>query len=161
MSEKKIRLNKLTKELNVGIDRILSFLVEKGHDGLNPTSKISEEIYQLLLNEFQLSKQAKMEAKIVAVKRNLEKESKEQESSEEIERIKTKTHKLEVKNIGFIDVAETKSSATVTQEPTIKPKVEQNKVIKAKADKLETPKLIGTKIDLDKIERKLNSLSQK
>ncbi len=156
MSEKKIRLNKLTKELNVGIDRILSFLVEKGHDGLNPTSKISEEIYQLLLNEFQLSKQAKMAARVVAAKRNLEKESKEQESSEELERIKAKPHKLEVKNIGFIDVAETKSSATVTQEPKTKPKVEQKKkkVIKAKADKLDTPKLTGTKIDLEKIQTK-------
>ena len=49
MSDKKsIRLNKLTKELNVGIDRILAFLAEKGHDGFKPTSKVSDDIYQLL-----------------------------------------------------------------------------------------------------------------
>ena len=46
MSEKKsIRLNKLTKELNVGSDRILSFLQVKGVTGLNPSSKISDDIY--------------------------------------------------------------------------------------------------------------------
>jgi len=63
MSEKKsIRLNKLTKELNVGIDRILAFLQEKGHDGLKPTSKVSDDIYQMLVDQFQASKQTKLAA---------------------------------------------------------------------------------------------------
>ena len=75
MSEKKsIRLNKLTKELNVGSDRILSFLQGKGVTGLNPTSKISDDVYQLLLSEFQMSKQTKLAAKIVANKLQMEQE---------------------------------------------------------------------------------------
>ena len=155
MSEKKIRLNKLTKELNVGIDRILSFLDEKGHNELNPTSKISEDIYQLLLNEFQLSKQTKMDAKIVATKLNLEKESKEQESSEELENIKTESPKLGVKTVGSIDLTDSKSEETKSQEPKIKPETEQKpELIKAKTIKLDTPKLTGKKIDLEKIQPK-------
>ena len=42
MSEKKsVRLNKLAKEFNVGMDRILAFLNEKGVEGIKPSSKIS------------------------------------------------------------------------------------------------------------------------
>ena len=37
--------------------RILSFLSDKGHDGLNPTSKVGDDIYQMLVAEFQASKQ--------------------------------------------------------------------------------------------------------
>ena len=57
---KKIRLNKLTKELNIGIDRILSFLSDKGHDDLKPTSKVGDDIYKMLVDEFQASKETKL-----------------------------------------------------------------------------------------------------
>ena len=77
MTEKRsIRLNKLTKELNVGIDRILAFLQEKGHKGLKPTSKVSDEIYEMLVDQFQASKQTKLAAKIVANKRSIEEDNK-------------------------------------------------------------------------------------
>jgi hypothetical protein len=120
MSEKKsIRLNKLTKELNVGSDRILSFLQGKGVAGLNPTSKISDDIYQLLLNEFQSSKQTKLAAKIVADKLQME------QVSQELEAEKIKTPTLDVKPIGTIDLPDSKTKKTG------EPKKEE--VIKAKA----------------------------
>jgi len=54
MSEKKsVRLNKLAKEFNVGMDRILAFLIEKGVEGIKPSSKISHDLYMDLLGEFQ------------------------------------------------------------------------------------------------------------
>ena len=53
MSEKKsVRLNKLAKEFNVGMDRILAFLDEKGVEGIKPSSKISHDVYMDLLGEF-------------------------------------------------------------------------------------------------------------
>ena len=146
MSEKKsIRLNKLTKELNVGSDRILSFLQGKGVTGLNPTSKISDDVYQLLLSEFQMSKQMKLAAKIVANKLQMEQESQELEA----EKIKVEPPKLNIKPIGTIDLSGTKSKTIDTDKKTEEPKKEE--VIKAKAQLLSQPKVTGEKVDLDKL----------
>ena len=144
MSEKKsIRLNKLTKELNVGSDRILSFLQGKGVTGLNPTSKISDDIYQLLLTEFQSSKQTKLAAKIVANKLQME------QVSQELEAEKTKTPTLGVKPIGIIDLPDSKTKKVKTDKKTEYPKKEE--VIKAKAQLLSKPKVMGEKVDLEKL----------
>ena len=146
MSEKKsIRLNKLTKELNVGSDRILSFLQGKGVTGLNPTSKISDDVYQLLLSEFQMSKQMKLAAKIVANKLQMEQESQELEA----EKIKVEPPKLDIKPIGTIDLSGTKSKTIDTDKKTEEPKKQE--VIKAKAQLLSQPKVTGEKVDLDKL----------
>ena len=102
MSDKKsVRLNKLTKELNVGIDRILSFLAEKGYDNLKPTSKVADDIYQLLVDEFQASKQTKLEAKIAANKLSMAEEKKELKQEE---KIKTEIPTIDVKPVGSIDL---------------------------------------------------------
>ena len=54
MSENKsVRLNKLAKEFNVSMDRILSFLENKGVEGIKPSSKIPHDLYMDLLGEFQ------------------------------------------------------------------------------------------------------------
>ncbi len=157
MSEKKIRLNKLTKELNVGIDRILSFLESKGHDGLKPSSKIQDDVYQLLLTEFQMSKQTKMAAKIVATNKILEEEAKEEKAAEP-EKIKTNTPKLEIKSLGTIDLSDKKKKEEKVEEKLEKkqeketPKKEE--VIKAKKIKLNAPTLTGEKIDLEKVQPK-------
>jgi len=146
MSEKKsIRLNKLTKELNVGSDRILSFLQEKGVTGLNPTSKISDDIYQLLLTEFQSSKQTKLAAKIVANKLQMEQVSQELEA----EIIKEEPPKFSIKHVGTIDLSGTQSKTLETDKKTEEPKKEE--VIKAKAQLLSKPKVTGEKVDLDKL----------
>jgi translation initiation factor IF-2 len=146
MSEKKsIRLNKLTKELNVGSDRILSFLQGKGVTGLNPTSKISDDVYQLLLSEFQMSKQMKLAAKIIANKLQMEQESQELEA----EKIKVEPPKLSIKPIGTIDLSATKSKTIDTDKKTEEPKKQE--VIKAKAQLLSQPKVTGEKVDLDKL----------
>ena len=49
MSElSKIRLNKVLRELNISLDRVIEFLNEKGHEvDARPTTKISNEIYEL------------------------------------------------------------------------------------------------------------------
>ena len=150
MSESKnIRLNKLTKELNVGIDRILSFLSAKGHDGLNPTAKVGDDIYQMLVAEFQASKQTKLAAKIVANKLSMEEDIKQ---IAEAEKIKTQTPTLDVKPIATIDLSD-KETKNKEEEKTPEPP-KKKEVIKAKAQILSTPKVTGEKIDLEKVQLK-------
>ena len=149
MSEnKKIRLNKLTKELNVGIDRILSFLSDKGHDGLNPTSKVGDDIYQMLVAEFQASKQTKLAAKIVASKLSMEEDIKQ---IAEAEKIKTQVPTLNIKPIGTIDLSDKK---TKKEEEEENPELPKKEVIKAKGQLLSKPKITGEKIDLEKVQPK-------
>ncbi|MDD2559546.1 MAG: translation initiation factor IF-2 [Bacteroidales bacterium] len=48
-----VRLNKITRELNVGISTLVEFLQKKGFEvENNPNAKISEEAYVLLVKEF-------------------------------------------------------------------------------------------------------------
>ena len=75
MSEQKsVRLNKLAKEFNVSMERIVSFLEEKGVDGMNPSSKVSHNIYMDLLGEFDSEKKAKLSADIAAIEREEKRE---------------------------------------------------------------------------------------
>ena len=146
MSDKKsIRLNKLTKELNVGIDRILAFLAEKGHDGLKPTSKVADDVYQLLVDQFQASKQTKLEAKIAANKLSMAEEKK---AVKEAEKIKTEIPTIDVKPVGNIDLTDKKQKS---EAPKQKEKPAKDEVIKAKAETLSKPKITGEKVDLDKL----------
>ena len=57
------RLSKVAKELNVGISTIVDHLKSVGEDvGSNPNTKIGEELYLLLLKEFQREKFEKEKA---------------------------------------------------------------------------------------------------
>ena len=55
MSETKtIRLNKALRELNISLDRAIEHLASKGHEvESRPTSKITKQEYEFLLDEFQ------------------------------------------------------------------------------------------------------------
>ena len=50
------RLSKVAKELNVGVDTIFEFLAQKGVEDLNRNSKISSEIYSILVMSISLIK---------------------------------------------------------------------------------------------------------
>ena len=90
-----MRLSKIAKELNISISRLAEFLDSKGHAiDVRPTTKISQEQYDILLQEFnkdfyekrqsseaiELKKQEKetqIERKIDVVESNLETEKEE------------------------------------------------------------------------------------
>ena len=59
-----IRLSKVTKECNVGLQTAVDFLQKKGFTDVesNPNAKISDEQYELLLNEFSAYKGLRNEA---------------------------------------------------------------------------------------------------
>lgn len=65
-SEKTIRLSKVTRELNIGLQTIVEFLSAKGIQvEYNSNAKISEQAYKLLYQEFQSEKSAKEEAQML------------------------------------------------------------------------------------------------
>ena len=69
MSEyKSIKLFKAAKELNIGINTILEFLGAKGFKIENkPTTKLDDNMYSVLLKEFQVDKIIKEEAKQISI----------------------------------------------------------------------------------------------
>gem|GEM_PF-4976238 len=63
-NKKPIRLSKAAREFNVSIGTIVDFLNKKGHDiSSNPNTKITPEMYELLLKEYSKEKTVKEEAK--------------------------------------------------------------------------------------------------
>ena len=71
-----IRLSKVLKELNIGLDRAVETLAEKGHEiENNRNTKISDDQYQILLGEFEQDRSRKEESEHVS---QLVREEKEQ-----------------------------------------------------------------------------------
>ncbi|MCD8317832.1 MAG: translation initiation factor IF-2 [Paraprevotella sp.] len=72
-----IRLNKVAKECNVGIQTAVEFLQKKGLGPVeaNPNAKITDEQYQLLVAEFKTDKGLRDDAAVISQKR-LHKEKK-------------------------------------------------------------------------------------
>ena len=179
MSEKKsVRLNKLAKEFNVGMDRILAFLNEKGVEGIKPSSKISHDLYMDLLGVFQPDLKAKLAADLASKEREDKREQQriEEEQALVLEQEKKKASKIaeekrkeeEKNNLNKIE-AITQKDINVSEKIDIEPKkkssnkeVEKSQkeseedisVIKAKAKTLSGPKITGEKIDLDKLSPK-------
>ena len=159
MAELKLpRLLAAAKEFNVGQDTIIDFLIGKGFpkDELKPTSKLSEDMYRALQQEFQSDKAAKMKSDQVDLPKGAVTEAKKKKEEEEI--LFKKEEKAPAK-------AKKEVSAPVTEEPKVAaeeekpekdktPKEEQPKeeeVIKLDTPELEGPKIVK-KIDLSAID---------
>ncbi len=69
------RLMAAAKEFNIGASTLIDFLVSKnlnGTDDLKPTSKLTDEMYRVALNEYQQDKSAKEKAdKVELIKSNV------------------------------------------------------------------------------------------
>jgi len=89
-----IRLNKVTRDLNVGITTVVDFLQKKGYTvEANPNTKITEEQYAALVKEFSKDKDLKIESeKIIQERQNKERNK----ASVSIEDIHPELKKLEV-----------------------------------------------------------------
>ncbi|WP_291869407.1 translation initiation factor IF-2 [Maribacter sp.] len=139
----KIRLNKVLRELNISLDRAVDYLGTKGHSvEARPTTKISDEVYQVLLDEFQTDMSKKVASKEVGEEKRKEKEAirvqleQEQEerrlvrekrnASERI--IKAKVELAGPKTVGKIDLNPKKKGAEiikpVAEEKAPEPKAE-------------------------------------
>ena len=73
--EKFVRLSKVLRELNISLDRAVDFLNLKGIKiEARPTTKISNETYKLLLDNFDDDKSSKVESNEVLEEKRKEKE---------------------------------------------------------------------------------------
>ena len=117
MSEGKIkRLNKVLRELNISLDRAVEYLADKGFEiESRPTTKISGEIYQVLLDGFETDANKKAASKEVGEEKRKEKEAirieleakLEKKRAEEVKKeeiLRAKADKLELKTVGKIDI---------------------------------------------------------
>ncbi|MFZ4454707.1 MAG: translation initiation factor IF-2 [Bacteroidales bacterium] len=69
-----IRLNKVTKDLNVGIHSVVDFLQKKGFSvKADPNAKISDEEFAILVKEFSKDKSIKIESERISQERFKEK----------------------------------------------------------------------------------------
>ena len=111
-----IRLNKVLRELNISLDRAVDYLNSKGHEvEARPTTKISDEVYQVLLEEFQTDMTKKVASKEVGEEKRKEKEELRQQIEQEQEEkriarekrqevIKAKAELSGPKTVGKIDL---------------------------------------------------------
>lgn len=86
MSEGTIRINKVLREFNISLERAVDFLKEKGFTiESNPNTKITEEIYGVLSNQFAGDKGNKDASKEVSEEKRKEKEALRLEREQELE----------------------------------------------------------------------------
>ncbi len=146
MAELKLpRLLAAAKEFNIGQETLIEFLIGKGFpkDELKPTSKLSEDMYRALQQEFQSDKAAKNKADQVEIPKGSTGDAKKKKEEEEIvfKKEEKKTAKKEE------PVAAEEVKPVVSKE---EPKKEEE-VVKLEAPELEKPKVVD-KIDLSSIE---------
>ncbi len=161
---KTIRLNKVLREFNISLDRAVEFLSSKGHGvEARPTTKISDEEYQVLFEEFQTDKTKKESSKEVGEEKRKEKEELRLEREREIEEKSKRvaptvikaTSKLDgPKQVGKIDL-DAKAKKEVKEETLEVPeilvveeeKVEVGKPVKAR--KKAAPKVVEPEVEAE------------
>jgi len=116
MSElNKIRLNKVIREFNISLERVVEFLSSEGHEiEARPTTKISQTQYDLLLNEFSSDRSSKVESHDLSEEKKKEKEEirikaeKDRELKIQRQVITSKSSIQQFKKVGEIDLNKSK-----------------------------------------------------
>ncbi|TMI65559.1 MAG: translation initiation factor IF-2 [Bacteroidetes bacterium] len=150
MAELKLpRLLAAAKEFNIGQDTLIDFLIGKGFgkDDLKPTSKLTEDMYRSLQNEFSSDKAAKIKSDLVDLPKGGVAEAKKKKEEEEIV-FKKETKKTKVEEPALAPapvVEEVKPAKEIKEEP------KQEEITKVEAPEIETPKVLD-KIDLSTID---------
>ena len=163
---KTLRLNKVLRELNISLDRAVEHLTSHGIEiEARPTTKISNEEYEILLDGFQTDRSKKAASKEVGEEKRKEKEAlrvaiEEKQEKHRLEEeakkvvVKAKADKLEVKTVGKIDIDPKKEVAQPIVEkvepiptPTpiekeVKPEVIKEEVVPEIVEKVEEKPII-------------------
>ncbi|MGB0259940.1 MAG: translation initiation factor IF-2 [Flavobacteriaceae bacterium] len=145
MSEvKTIRINKVLRELNISLDRVVDHLAEHGHKvEARPTSKISQEEYQLLLDAFQTDRTKREASHEVSEEKRKEKEAIRQQIEEKQEAkqkvISAKTDLKGLRQVGKIDLEPKKPAPKPAPEKKEVQKVTEPETVTGKTDVTEVP----------------------
>src|SRR3954463_16235905 len=150
MAELKLpRLLGAAKEFNIGQDTLIDFLENKGFNDLKPTSKLTEEMYRALQQEFQSDKAAKLKSDLVDLPKGGVAEAKKKKDEEEV------LFKKDDKKTAKKEEPKEPKQELVVPEPVkaeVPPVAEDKEVItKVEAPEIEGPKVLD-KIDLSAID---------
>ena len=174
MSElNKIRLNKVIREFNISLERIVEFLSSNGHEiEPRPTTKISQNQYDLLVSEFSSDRSSKVESHDLTEEKQKEKEElrikfeqeKEEKSRNRIITSKSSIHQF--KKVGEINLNEktivqdvkvevnkNKDKLFIKDENQSQPSENLESKIHTKYEKLSGLKKTGEKINLDQFKK--------
>lgn len=176
------RLSKVAKELGVGVNTIIAFLTDKGVEvDRGPNTKVNEEVYQILLEEYQSDKAAKEKSKQLSQN----KEERKTISLEDQAKIDSQETSAEEEDDDVTDKVFIKSNITEVDKPQeeespapVKPEVkkveeeakeeikeeekeeepkekveEKQEAVEAEEEDSKGPKIKG-KIDIDKLNQK-------
>jgi translation initiation factor IF-2 len=125
-----VRLNKITRELNVGIGTLVEFLQKKGFEvENNPNAKISGEAYMLLVEEFGDGQELLIPKKEKPKIRETEQVTPEPVKQEAPEEPVVSTRKQQFKTLGKIDLD------AVAKPKATGPKKEEKEEILPKEEK--------------------------
>ncbi len=132
--------------MNISLDRAVDYLTSVGHEvEARPTTKITDEVYQVLLDEFQTDKSKKVASKEVSEEKRKEKEAiriqmeerrlaREKKNAEQ-QVIKAKAELSGPKTVGKIDL-DKKPETPKAEEP----EQPEQKAEEPKAEEPKTPK---------------------
>ena len=143
-----LRLMAAAKEFNVGKDTLVDFLVGKGFskDDLKPTSKLTEEMYRSLQQEFQGDKVAKIKSDQIDLPKGSSVEAKKKKEDEAISFRKEVKKEIREEPQAPVEIPEPPKP-----EPVVELKKEEPVLVKVEAPEIEGPKVLD-KIDLSSID---------
>ena len=150
-----IRLNKATKECNVGVQRAVEFLQKKGFADIeaSPNTRITEEQYEMLLKEFSPDKNLRKEATEQIQQRQSNKE-KERERRREVVMVETKVTPVGApKIVGKIDLDAPKSKPEPQKDAEPQPvaaEVKKEPVPQTAPEVAEKPEAVQQQKDAEK-----------
>ena len=143
-----VRLNKVLSELNIGLQTAVDFLKKKSSlgevkDDATPNTKISDEQYEALVEQFSTDKAVKTKADMLFTKKPKEKKP------EKVEKTITSAEELleprqQLKPIGKIDLDSLNKPKPVAEKPVVEvapkeePKPEPVAVVPAEAEEPQT-----------------------
>ena len=133
-----VRLNKVTKEFNIGLQTAVEFLQKKGYSEVeaNPNYKISDEQFSLLQQEFSTDKGLRTEAKMLIQQR--QEQTKERKKPAPVEEfVDDKPNIQGPKILGKIDLNKKKAEEE-------KPQPEE---VKSEPEEVATPKQEEVKVE--------------
>ena len=148
-----IRLNKVTRDLNVGITTAVEFLQKKGFTvEANPNTKITDEQFELLKKEFSTDKDLKIKSERFSQERQkdrnkasvsidgYEKEAPEKAKPEEIKTVVPEDARPKFKPVGKIDLDKlNRRPAAPAPAPAQEKEKEVEKAVVVEEKKVEEP----------------------
>ena len=172
--DKTMRLSSVLRELNISLDRAVEYLGKHGHEvEARPTTKISQDTYQVLLDGFETDANKKAASKEVGEEKRKEKEAirieieaklekkKAEEAKKEEEILRAKADKIEFKTVGKIDIDNLgkKTEVEKTVKETVGVPVAKEEVASIKEEKkpeviIESKKFEEPKVETPKLDSK-------